>query len=184
MLTGQKIGLRARHESDVPVLHAELYEDVATRSRSGSRPWVPIASGSAASPYAVTDPSDAVAHFSVLELASGELAGECVLWGIDAHNRMAHLGMTMRPSFRGRGLGADVVRVLCDYAFAVRGLQRVQLETLTDNAAMSRAALAAGFTQEGVLRRAAWVNGAFADEVIFGLLADEWRSGQIPLIKS
>ncbi|WP_035796632.1 GNAT family N-acetyltransferase [Kitasatospora mediocidica] len=175
MLRGEKTGLRARHESDVPVLHAELYEDVATRSRSDTRPWRPIAPGSAASPYAVADPSDDVSFFSVLELASGELAGEALLWGIDVHNRTAHVGMSLRPSFRGRGLSGDVVRVLCHYGFTVRGLQRLQLETLTDNIAMSRAALGAGFTQEGILRRAAWVNGAFVDEVVFGLLADEWN---------
>jgi len=32
------------------VLHAELYEDIATRMRADSRPWRPIPAGSAASP--------------------------------------------------------------------------------------------------------------------------------------
>lgn len=174
MLQGEKIGLRARLESDVPVLHAELYEDVATRSRSDTRPWRPIASGPA-SPYAVTDPDDRTAFFSIVELASGELAGEALVWGIDTHNRTAHLGMALRPAFRNRSLAGDVVRVLCHYGFTVRGLQRLQIETLADNSAASRAALAAGFVQEGVLRRHVWVNGEFVDEVIFGLLASEWH---------
>jgi RimJ/RimL family protein N-acetyltransferase len=42
---------------------------------------------------------------------------------------------------------------------------------------MIRAATQAGFTREGVLRHAAWVNGAFADEVILGQLASEWDGG-------
>ncbi|WP_407937865.1 GNAT family N-acetyltransferase [Micromonospora viridifaciens] len=79
------------------------------------------------------------------------------------------------PAFRSRGLGTDVVRVLCNYGFAVRGLHRLQVETLADNAAMIRAATQAGFAQEGTLRRSAWVNGHFADEVILGLLASEWN---------
>ncbi|MDH6113900.1 RimJ/RimL family protein N-acetyltransferase [Kitasatospora sp. MAP12-15] len=174
MLQGEKIGLRARHESDVAVLHAELYEDVATRSRSDTRPWRPIPAGPA-SPFTVKEPADNVAIFSVVELASGELAGSALLWGIDAHNRTAHLGLSLRPAFRGRGLAGDLVRVLCHYGFTVRGLQRLQLETLADNAAMSRAALGAGFVQEGLLRRNAWVSGQFVDEVIFGLLASDWR---------
>lgn len=37
-LRGEVAGLRARLESDVPVLHAGLYDDVATRSRADSRP--------------------------------------------------------------------------------------------------------------------------------------------------
>ena len=175
MLRGTKIGLRARHESDVPVLHNELYDDVATRSRADSRPWRPITPGSAGSPYAIAGPGDEAACFSVVSLEDDELAGEALLWGIDTHNRSAHLGISLRPAFRSRGFGVDVVRVLCDYGFAVRGLHRLQLETLADNTAMIHTATRAGFTQEGKLRRSAWANGEFVDEVIFGLLADTWR---------
>ena len=39
---------------------------------------------------------------------------------------------------------------------------------------MIRAASQAGFVQEGRLRRSAWVNGDFADEVILGMLATNW----------
>jgi RimJ/RimL family protein N-acetyltransferase len=184
MLRGNTIGLRARHETDVPVLQSELYDDVPTRSRADSRPWRPIPPGSAASPYSVSDPTDDAACFSVVRLADDELAGEALLWGIDLHNRMAHLGISLRPAFRGGGLGTDVVRVLCHYGVVVRGLHRLQVETLADNTAMIRAATQAGFVPEGTLRRAAWVNGDFADEVILGLLATEWdglvATGQLP----
>ncbi|MFI5768801.1 GNAT family N-acetyltransferase [Streptomyces sp. NPDC051658] len=174
MIHGEKIGLRARHESDVPVLQSELYDDVATRSRADSRPWRPIPPGSGQSPYAVAEPSDEAACFSVVELESQELAGEALLWGIDTHNRTAHIGISLRPAFRGRGLGVDVVQALCAYGFAVRGLQRLQIETLTDNTPMIAAATRAGFTREGTLRHSAWVCGAYADEAILGLLANDW----------
>ena len=89
MLRGEMTGLRARHDSDIPVLHAELYNDVATRVRADSRPWQPIPPGSG-SPYVATGPDDHAACFSVVELATGELAGEALLWNIDLHNRAAH----------------------------------------------------------------------------------------------
>jgi RimJ/RimL family protein N-acetyltransferase len=117
------------------------------------------------------------ACFSVVDLATGELAGDAVLWGVDSHNRLGHVGISLRPSARGRGLGTDTVRVLCRYGFAIRGLNRLQAETLADNTAMIRAATQAGFTREGVLRQGAWVNGTFADEVILGQLASEWDGG-------
>jgi RimJ/RimL family protein N-acetyltransferase len=180
MLRGGKVALRARHEEDVPVLQAELYDDVATLSRADSRPWRPISPGSSASPYRVADvvgAADEPAVFSVVELAGAELAGDALLWGIDLHNRVAHIGVSLRPAFRGRGLGADVVRVLCGYGFAVRGLHRLQIETLADNAAMIAAATGAGFVPEGTLRKSAWVDGDFADEVVLGLLRAEWRRG-------
>ncbi len=124
------------------------------------------------------EPSDHTAIFSVVELRTGELAGEAALWGIDMHNRTGHIGISMRPAFRGRGLGADVLRTLCAYGFQVRGLHRIQLETLTDNAAMRGAATKAGFTHEGTLRGSGWVYGAFLDEVVFGILAEEWEAAR------
>jgi RimJ/RimL family protein N-acetyltransferase len=174
VLRAGKVALRARDEADVAVLHAELYEDIAIRMQADSRPWLPIPAGSAASPYAVREPRDDVAIFSVVHVASGELAGEALLWAIDLHNRTAHLGVSLRPEFRGRGLGTDVVMALCEYGFAIRGLHRLQVDTLAGNAGMIRAASRAGFVPEGRLRRSAWVNGEFTDEVILGLLATDW----------
>ncbi|MGH3498739.1 MAG: GNAT family N-acetyltransferase [Nocardioidaceae bacterium] len=174
MLRGEKVGLRARRAEDVPILHEDLYEDVATRSRADSRPWRPIAAGSAASPYAVADPSDDAAVFSVVDLDDDELAGEALLWGLDLHHRCAHIGVSLRPTYRGRGFGTDVVHVLCAYAFETRGLHRVQVDTLAHNSAMISAATRVGFSAEGTLRKAAWVNGEFADELLLGLLVNEW----------
>ncbi|MDX2694587.1 N-acetyltransferase [Streptomyces ipomoeae] len=174
MIRGEKIGLRARHEADVPVLHEGLYDDVVSWSRADSRPWRPIGPGSAQSPFAVPEPSDDAASFSVVELESHALVGEALLWGIDAHNRVAHLGISLLPAFRGQGLGADVVRALCEYGFVVRGLQRLQVETLADNIPMIKAVAKAGFRIEGTLRCSTWVCGSFVDEVVLGLLAHEW----------
>ncbi|MCX5287090.1 MULTISPECIES: GNAT family N-acetyltransferase [unclassified Streptomyces] len=174
MIRGERVGLRARHESDVPVLQSELYDDVATRSRADSRPWRPIPPGSVHSPFAVTGPSDEAACFSVVELESQELIGEALLWSIDTHNRTAHVGIALRPAFRGRGLAVDVLHTLCEYGFTVRGLQRLQIETLTDNTPMLAAAARAGFEREGTLRRSAWAYGTYADEAILGLLANAW----------
>jgi RimJ/RimL family protein N-acetyltransferase len=174
MLRGEKVLLRARQDDDVPVLEAELHGDVAGWSRADSRPWRPLPPGSEDSPYRVASWKSDPAMFSVVELASDELAGDALLWGVDQHNRSAHLGLALRPSFRGRGLGTHIVRVLCRYGFETRGLQRLQVDTLADNEAMIRSATRAGFTREGQLRQAGWVNGEFVDEVILGQLAPDW----------
>ena len=176
MLRGELVVLRARREDDARVLHAELYEDTDTWVRSDTRPWVPVPFGTA-SPHwpgeEAPSASDA-AIFAVAELATGELAGEALLWSIDLHNRSAHLGLSLRPACRGRGLGEDTVRVLCRYGFAIRGLHRLQLETLSDNHAMIAAAERVGFTREGTSRGSSWVNGRWTDDVIFGLLDTEF----------
>ncbi|GAA2391133.1 hypothetical protein GCM10010420_13980 [Streptomyces glaucosporus] len=175
MLRGSKVGLRARHEGDIPVLQAELHDDVANHSRADGRPWRPITPGSKESPFVVDDKEQRHAWFSVVELDGGTLVGAAELWNIDTHNRSAHIGLGLLPSSRGKGYGTDVVAVLCHYGFAVRGLHRLQIETLSDNAAMLRAAERNGFVREGVLRSAAWVMGEFLDEVLLGLLARDWK---------
>ena len=75
MLRAGQVGLRARDEADIAVLHTELYEDIATYTIADSRPWRPIPADSSASPYAIGEPRDDPARFSVVELAGGERAG-------------------------------------------------------------------------------------------------------------
>ncbi|WP_328317326.1 GNAT family N-acetyltransferase [Streptomyces sp. NBC_00388] len=175
MLRGSKVALRARHEDDVPVLQAELHDDVVTSSRASARPWRPVTPGSKAAQFVVDDEEHGHVPFSVVELDGGALAGSAVLWDIDTHNRSAHIGLGLLPPSRGKGYGTDVVAVLCHYGFVVRGLQRLQIETLSDNTAMLRSAERNGFVREGVLRSSAWVMGEFLDEVLLGLLRQDWK---------
>ncbi|MFD9502316.1 GNAT family N-acetyltransferase [Streptomyces sp. NPDC060035] len=175
MLMGSKVGLRARHEDDIPILQTELYDDVVNYSRSEVRPWLPITPGSKESRLVVDDTEQRHAQFSVVELDGGTLVGTATLWNIDNHNRSAHIGLGLLPSSRSKGYGTDVVAVLCHYGFVVRGLQRLQIETLSDNAAMLRSAERNGFVREGVLRSSAWVMGEFLDDVVLGLLVQDWK---------
>ena len=175
MLTGTTVGLRARHEDDIPILRTELYDDVVNSSRAEGGPWRPIRPESN-DPRLVVDESKLTSvTFSVIELEGGSLIGSADLGGIDTHNRFAHLGLGLLPAARGKGYGTDAVAVLCHYGFDVRGMQRLQVETLADNHAMLAAAERNGFVREGVLRSSAWVLGEFLDEVLLGMLADEWR---------
>jgi RimJ/RimL family protein N-acetyltransferase len=174
MLRGELVGLRARHEADVPILDSELHGDVLHTVRSGRAPWRPLVPGAQASRYRIVEPNDTFAPFSVVELTSGTLAGAAVLGDIDTHGRSAGLGLALRPSCRGKGLATDIVRVLCHYGFSVLGLHRLRVETLADNQPMLKAAERAGFRREALLRDAGWIMGRFLDEVVLGLLADEW----------
>ncbi|MEV8634233.1 GNAT family protein [Streptosporangium sp. NPDC051023] len=175
MLRGNEVALRARHEDDIPILRAELYDDVVNSARAEGRPWRPITPGSKDPRLVVDDTEQGHVPFSVVKLDDGTLVGTATLWGIDNHNRSAHIGLGLLPSARGKGYGTDVVAVLCHYGFVVRGLQRLQIETLSDNAAMLRSAERNGFLREGVLRSSAWVMGEFLDEVLLGLLVQDWK---------
>jgi RimJ/RimL family protein N-acetyltransferase len=173
MFRGKTVELRSRIDSDVAILHGELYDDVATRMRADHRPWLPLAGDSPHSPFRVGDPREDVAFFSIVERASSQLAGEALVYAIDGHNRTGHVGLALRPAFRGKRLAGETLSLLCRYGFDVRGLNRLQLETLSDNEPMIKTALRVGFVEEGRLRSARSLGRSFADEVVFGLLASE-----------
>ena len=177
MLRGERIGLRARVEADVPVLRAELYDDVTTTNRAYPHPWRPISPAPDA-PYGVVAPSDTRHPFSIVALETDELLGHASVWGIDVAHRLGHLGIGLLPTARGRGFAGDVIRTLCYYGFVVQGLHRLQVDTLADNEPMIRTAVRCGFVHEGRTRASAWFEGRFIDEVIMGLLDSEWRAAR------
>ncbi|MDP9865919.1 RimJ/RimL family protein N-acetyltransferase [Streptosporangium brasiliense] len=160
-------------KDDLVALH-RLHDDVDTAVSSTAGPWVPEPVDRAIARYERREPDPANVGFAVESLSEGDLLGSCLVWGIDTLNRNGHLGITLLPEARGRGYAPDVLRVLCDYAFRIRGLHRLGLETLATNTAMIASAEKVGFRREGTLRDHAWVAGSFVDEALFGLLAADF----------
>ena len=105
----------------------------------------------------------------------GELIGECGLYRIDHFNRRCELGIAIGREYWGKGFGQDAVRTLVDYAFDHLNLNRVALQVLADDPRAVTAYRKAGFSEEGRLRQQAWVNGAFADELLMAVLREDWQ---------
>src|SRR4051794_16096532 len=73
--------------------------------------------------------------------------------------RCWNIGIVLLPEHRGRGLGTAAQRAVSDYLLAHSSYERVEAGTEADNVAEQRALEKAGFTREGVLRRAAFRDG-------------------------
>ena len=58
-----------------------------------------------------------------------------------------------RPEDRGRGLGTEAVRVLCDWLFGSAGAERIESATAVSNARMLGVFDKLGFVFDGVKRR-------------------------------
>ena len=110
------------------------------------------------------------AGLSVIDRRTGRFAG-AVRLRITGPPGVAGIGYAMHPDFRGRGYTTRALRLLGAWAFGAGGLARLELGAKVDNVASQRAALAAGFRPEGVLRaRLRNVDGSFSDEARFALL--------------
>ena len=66
--------------------------------------------------------------------------------------------------------------LLLDYAFRLRNLRRVWLEVYADNERGIRAYKSCDFVEEGRMREHVWLEGRYVDNVIMGILREEWRT--------
>lgn len=179
MLHGDFVVLREVRRSDLDVLHGAFESDPAMHAVVNESPWRPSTVGRRKALFdaqLAADPDPTFVTFAVQRRDDPQdrCLGTGTVWGIDVHNRTAHIGVQLVAAARGRGLGREVVMLLCEYAFVHRGLYRVQLETLGSNVAMRQVAVACGFAEEGCRRQAAFVTGRREDEVVYGVLEHEW----------
>lgn len=171
MLGGDRVCLRPVRRDELPALHAWRL-DVETWLSTQDGPYQPT-SFERFEAWWLAQEDDSGIGFGVE--ADGRLVGCCGLWGVDTHNRCAHVSVSIGDQQnRGQGLGRDVLAVLSDYGLRLRGLHRLQLETLATNDAMHRTAVSVGYREEGRLRGKAYVAGRWVDEIVLGLLADDW----------
>jgi RimJ/RimL family protein N-acetyltransferase len=169
-----ELGLRAAGEADLERLSA-LANDPQVKPflapGAGERERLAALLRSAAP--AKGDPSG----LFVIEL-EGSPVGALALQLLSARSRIAELTRLMvSPEARGAGIATGAVCLACGRAFGEHGLHRVQAETYGDNAAGRRVFERAGFTREGVRRRAYRRRGRWIDGVLYGLLAEELPTG-------
>lgn len=79
------------------------------------------------------------------------------------------LGMGLLPAYRGRGLGFALLGTALEQARR-KGLHRVELEARGDNQAALALYRKHGFVQEGRKRAGLYLDGAYHDTVLMGLL--------------
>jgi ribosomal-protein-alanine N-acetyltransferase len=87
----------------------------------------------------------------------------------------AEWGFAMGSQFWGSGIFAEGARLMLDFAFDVIGAQRLEARAAVANGRGNGALRKIGAVQEGLLRRSFKRNGQFHDQVLWGILADDWR---------
>ena len=89
--------------------------------------------------------------------------------------RTAEWGFAMGSQYWGSGFFAEGARLVLDFAFDVIGAQRLEARAAVANGRGNGALRKIGAVQEGVLRRSFIRNGQHHDQVLWGILADDWR---------
>lgn len=176
MITGEHVRLRAIQKSDSGAYKTWINDRELVHYNSA---WSPISDFNHEGWFQSVSQNSTIRIFSIIELENDALIGSCSLRHIDHLHQNAELQIRIGESDRqGAGLGTEAVRLLLDFGFRDLNLERIFLHVFTSNARAIRSYEKAGFTSEGVLRRACFIDGAFRDIQVLSILRDEFGSSQ------
>jgi len=85
------------------------------------------------------------------------------------------LGYILHPDHRGHDYTTEAVKLLVDHLFSTKKIVRIQAECNPENRASIRVLEKAGFTYEGLKRKAAYIQGVYMDGAIYSILREEWN---------
>ena len=116
---------------------------------------------------------DGVTLFTVENL-EGVNVGRISLHSCDEKNGVFSFGIATNRQHRGQGYAEDAVRILLKYGFWERRYQKCNSACLHVNEASIRLHQKLGFLEEGRQRRVIFFNGEYYDEILFGMLREEF----------
>lgn len=117
------------------------------------------------------------AAFALVPREQAAPAGLLQLRLLDPDGHAAEWGFALGADHWGAGLFVEAGRLLVQFAFDTVGVHRLEARAAVDNARGQAAMRKLGAVQEGVLRRSlVTVDGVHHDQVLWSLLADDWRA--------
>jgi len=106
--------------------------------------------------------------------ATGTVVGDVGLAWMGDGQRQAEIGYKFLPAFHGCGFATEAAAALVDLAFDHLRAHRVYGALDGRKAASARLLERLGMRQEARLVHREWFKGEWSDEVVYGVLADEW----------
>ena len=106
----------------------------------------------------------AIGLFQVRQLEAGFASGE---WGF-----------ALGSAFWGTGMFIDAGQLVVDFAVETLNVGRLEARACVANGRGNGALRKLGAVQEGVLRRSFLKNGQFMDQMLWSILAEEWRQAK------
>lgn len=101
---------------------------------------------------------------------AGDVEWHAVPYGPPPMSNAFNIGIRMLPARQGQGHGTSAQSALAEYLLATYPVNRIEAATDVTNRAEQRSLDKAGFTREGVLRGAQWLNGRWNDMVVYSRL--------------
>lgn len=178
VMIGERLYLRPIEEEDMASIalwnrqETEIFHDDGRFVRS------PISHWHWHKKLAEDDPPEWV-RFAIVLRETDELIGANGIADIDWVNRIAETETEIyRQEHRGGGYGSEAKQLLLTYAFERLGLHSVKSFAWSFNTRSAAALRKQGYRDAGQLFWTGLKDGDFAGDVVFDLLASEWRAAR------
>jgi len=113
-------------------------------------------------------------NFAVYHTGDGQLIGNVGLEMTDTASRVASIGYFIDTDYHSEGYGTEAVQMLVEYVFNELNMHRLWARVQAGNDKSIGLLEKLGFEQEAELREHGYVDGAYRDILIMGLLRDEY----------
>ena len=107
---------------------------------------------------------------------TGAVIGDVLLIWTSAAHRQGEIGYVLHPDHAGHGYATEAARAMLHLGFDSLGLHRIVGRLDARNTASARVLERLGMRREAHLRENEFVKGEWTDELVYALLAREWRA--------
>jgi RimJ/RimL family protein N-acetyltransferase len=101
--------------------------------------------------------------------------GDCGLHFPDHEADQAEIGITLDRAYQRQGYATEALTAALSYLFEDLGKHRIYARVDPRNQASIALLERLGMRYEGRLRETVWLRGEWADDLIYAILAHEWR---------
>jgi ribosomal-protein-serine acetyltransferase len=112
-------------------------------------------------------------EFAFVILQHGKMIGRIGVYRIDKYNGVGEIGYWIKKDEEGKGTITLSTERLIKYCFEELRLNRLEIKCATDNVKSQGVPVRLGFTKEGTLREAEYVQEKFVDLTLFSKLKRE-----------
>lgn len=176
MISGKTIELRCLEHDDLSRI-VEWRNQKEIRRFFFNKSLISISSQKKWFERYLEDPSKEI--FIAVSKQADKPIGMIGLYQIDSNDHKAEIGSTMvgDPSMWGKGMAAEMIGLVLEYAFVDLNLNRIYAYAVDYNIGSVRVKEKCGFQLEGTLRQDHYANGRFYDVQILGITRGDWEDG-------
>ena len=113
--------------------------------------------------------------FAIETLEDSKYIGGCGINDIDWKNSVIVVGIFIGDkNYWSKGYGTDAMKVLIKFIFEQMNIHKIKLNVYSFNERAIRSYVKCGFKHEGTLRKEIFRDGKYYDEIVMGLLSEEY----------